>query len=66
MVDHKSIFLWVTNSFLTIFGLITLNTLAIVVGILAGVTTITWNVVNTYFRIKQGKKEKNNGDRDDE
>jgi len=64
MIDHRSILLWVTNGLVTIFGLITLNTIAIVIGILAGITTIAWNVVNTYFRIKEGKNK--DGNRSDE
>lgn len=60
MIDHKSIFLWLASNSITILGLITVNSIAIGIGCIAGLTTIGWNVLNMYYKIKENKK---NGDR---
>lgn len=60
MIDHRSVFLWLTSNFITILGLISLNAIAIWIGILAGVTTVAWNVVNIYLKIKESKKDNAN------
>lgn len=61
MIDQRSVIVCITSNFITILGLISLNALAIWIGIIAGVTTISWNLVNIYLKIKESKK--NNGDR---
>jgi hypothetical protein len=52
MADNKSVYLYLSTFVINIIGYITLNNIAIMVGIVAGVTTIVYNVVKTYKEIK--------------
>jgi len=58
MADHRSILLWLGSSFTTVIGLITVNDLAIMVGIAAGIGSLISSGVNIYFKFKnKGKKD---------
>lgn len=57
MVDTKSVGLCLLTSFLNIFGWMTLNNFVAITGILAALTTVIYNSINIYLKIK-----KKNGD----
>lgn len=57
MIDHRSVFLWMASSMTTLFGFITLNSLAILIGCAAGISTIVSSAVNIYLKIKESKKD---------
>lgn len=52
MVDNKSIGLCLLSSSLNIFGWMTLNNFVAITGILACVTTVIYNSINIYLKIK--------------
>lgn len=59
MLDHRSIIVCLSSNLVTILGLISLNQAAIWAGLLAAITTVVWNVINSYFRIKERKENVN-------
>lgn len=56
MIDHKNIISFMVSSFNILLGLITLNNVAILVGILSGLSVITYNVINSVLRVKEYKR----------
>lgn len=59
MVDHKSVLGGLASGFNIMVGVITLNNLAIIVGILSGLSVIAYNVINSVLKIKEYKKNVN-------
>ncbi len=58
----KSVMASLGSSFSIILGLITFNNVAILVGILSGLSVITERVISSVIKIKQYKKDVNRAD----
>lgn len=56
-MEHKSLVGWASSGLITITGMITLNQLAIIVGILTGLSTIALNIY-TYITKRKERKSK--------
>jgi hypothetical protein len=63
MLDHKSIVSGIFSYFSITLGLITLNNIAILVGIMSGLSVIISNVYGMYLKNKEFKRNKDNVDR---
>lgn len=57
MFDFKGVFGWIGSGITIIFGMVTLNDVTITTGMIAGVTTIIWNVRNFYLSFKNKKNK---------
>lgn len=63
MIEHKSIISCLFSNFNIIIGLITLNNVAIIVGILSGVSVIASNLFSIWLKNKEFKKNNKDVDR---
>jgi len=63
MVDHKNVIFCLLSNFNIVIGLITLNNLAIFIGILSGLSVIGSNVFGNYLKWKEYKRNKEDVDR---
>ena len=59
-MDHKDAASWFFSSFSMILGMITLNNVAIIVGILSGVSVIASKVFDMWLKYKEYKRNINN------